>query len=126
RQPAHARAGGNDHRLLRLVLLILAVRGLDGDGVLAGEDAGALDVGDLVFLEQELDAFGVLGAHGARTFHRHAVFELHFAHADTEVRGVLDTVGDRSGLEQGLGRDAAPQDAGAAQTFALDDRSRQT
>jgi hypothetical protein len=65
RQPLHARAGGDDDGLLRVVLLLLPVGRLHADGVLAGELRGALDPGDLVLLEQELDALGVLVADGA-------------------------------------------------------------
>ena len=68
RQAAHAGAGGDHDGFRRRVLLLLAVGGLDGHGVLAGQPAGALDLGDLVLLEQELDALGVLVAHARDRF----------------------------------------------------------
>src|SRR5436190_3030191 len=121
RQPLHARAGGDDDRLLRVVLLLLSVRRLHTDGVLARELRRALDPGDLVLLEQELDPLRVLRADGARPLHRHAVVELHLAGRHTEVGRLLHLLGDVCRLEQRLRRDAPPDDAGAAEPFALDD-----
>ena len=75
---------------------------------LSGELRGALDVGDLVLLEEELDALGVLRADGARALHGDAVVGLHLAEVDAELGGVAGAVGDGGGLEEGLGRNAAP------------------
>ena len=64
RQPAHARAGGDHDGLLGVVRFLLAVGALDRDagrGPRRLDDAPrAADPGDLVLLEQELDALGVL------------------------------------------------------------------
>ena len=71
--------------------------------------AGALDPRDLVLLEQELDALGVLRADGARALHGDAVVELDVADGDAEVGGVLDAVGERGRLEERLGRECSPR-----------------
>jgi len=105
------------------VLLLLSL-GLYGDRVLAGYFCRPLDPGDLVFLEEELDALGVLGAHRAGAFHGDAVIELHITDGDAEIGGVRHFCRDRCCFEQRFGGNAAPQDAGAAQAFALDDGDR--
>ena len=62
RQTADAGTGRDDDGFLRVVLLVLAVDRLDRDDVLAGKRSGPLDPRDLVLLEEELDALGVLQA----------------------------------------------------------------
>src|SRR6266550_2951225 len=115
-----ARAGADDNRLLRFVFLFLAFD-FHCDRVLPCDSAGALDPRDFVFLEQELYALGVLGADRAGALHRHAIVELYVADGDAEILGVRDFSGKRSGFEKGLGGDAAPEHAGAAESFPLYD-----
>src|SRR5690606_37027007 len=98
-----------------------AVGAGDGDLAAAGERRGALDVGDLVLLHEELDTLRVLGAHAARALHGHAVVELHLADGDAELPGVPDLDSHCGGLEQRLGGNAAPEHAGAAERLTLDD-----
>ncbi len=108
------------------MLFFLAIRRFHRNGVLRGDASVALDPGDLVLLEQELHALRVLVAHSARALHRNAVIELHLTRADPEFRALLHLLGDRRGFQQCLGGNAAPQDAGAAEPFALDDCNGET
>src|SRR6266550_4714971 len=106
----HARAGGDDHRLLRIVDVAADLHLLPGL-----HHARALDDGDLVLLHEELDALRVLITHTARAFHRDAVVGLDAARLDAEVLRLLQQVGDVRGMQQGLGRNAADVDTHAAQ-----------
>ncbi len=89
RQSAHARARRDDDGLMRVVRLGLAVGSLDDDLLSLTEFGFALEVGDLVLLEEELDALGVLLAHGARALHRGAEVERNFAERDAVFAGLL-------------------------------------
>src|SRR6185369_7654033 len=119
REAFDARAGADDDGFFRFVLFLFAVA-FDGDGVLAGQLTCALDPRDLVLLEEVLDALRVLIADSPRAFHRDAVIELHVPDRDAEVLGVGDLRGEGRRLEQRFRRDAAPEDAGAAESFPLD------
>ena len=87
--------------------------------------ARALDPRDAVLLEQALDALGearhdlvLAGVDGGHVERRRGAAE-----ADAPVGGVLDDLQRVRVLEQRLGRDAAPQQARAAQRLlALHDR----
>ena len=96
----------------------LAIADLDAVG--AGEGGVALQPLDLVLLEQELDAAGqpldrlkTRAVHGVEVeFH---LARLHAPFGERPVRRFLEKLG---GVEQGLGRDAADIEAGAAQSLA--------
>ena len=102
------------------MLLFLAVR-FYRNRVLAGDFSDAFDPGDLVFLEEVLDALGVLSADGAGALHRDTEVELHVADGNAEILGVRDLCGERCRFEKSLGGDTTPKDAGTAESFALDD-----
>ena len=119
REAFDPRSGRDHDRFLRLVLLFFALS-LNRDGILADYFSGSLDPRDLVLLEQELDALGVLGADRAGALHRDAVIERDVANGDTELFGLGDLGRERCRFEQRFGGDAAPENAGAAQPLALD------
>ncbi len=121
RQPLHARAGGDDHGLLGVVRVLLAVGTGDGDLLALLEHAFAADPLHLVLLEQELHALGVLLAHGARALHGGAEVERHAIDGDAMIGGLADLLRQAGAFEQGFGGDAPPEHAGATQRFALDD-----
>ena len=114
RQSFHSRPGGNDDTLLRLVLLLLSLRGLEGNRVLSSQLRHALEPSDLVLLEQEFDALRVLLTHGTGTLHRDAVFELDVADANSELLSVLQPIRHGRRLEKRFGGDAPPEHAGPA------------
>jgi len=62
---------------------------VDGDGVLIGEGAGALDVLDVVLLEQELDTLGQAVDGGLLCLHHLAQVELDAFNLDTAALGVV-------------------------------------
>ena len=80
----------------------------------------ALEPGDLVLLEEKLDALRVLQAHGPRPLHRGTEVELQRAGRDPVVARVPHLVGERRALQQGFGGDASPQNTGAAQALSFD------
>ena len=94
----------------------------------AGNRGGALDPFDLVFLEQEFDALGKPG-------HDFVFTRLHLIHVDADrafadrdapFLDVLHDLERMRVLEQGLGRNASPDQAGTAERFLLfDDRRLQ-
>src|SRR2546423_4030681 len=96
RQAFHARSGRNHDCFLCLVLLFFPVD-FHRNGVLAGDFSDALDPGDLVFLEEILDALRVLVADGARALHRHAVIELDITNRDAEILGGVRDFGGQRG-----------------------------
>ena len=95
----------------------------------SGDRRGALDPFDLVLLEQKLDALGQAG-------HDLVLARLHLVHVDADGAFAdrdapfLDVLNDLERvrvLEQRLGRNAAPDQAGAAERFLLlDDRHLQS
>jgi hypothetical protein len=122
REPLHARPGGDDDGLPGLVRLGLAVGRADRDALAAPVDGGrALELRDLVLLEQEADALAVLRADRPRALHGGREVERDVAEGDAVLGGVLEAVGEVGALEQRLGGDAAPEHAGAAERLALDD-----
>ena len=82
----------------------------------AGEAAEAFDAGDLVFLEEEVEALDVFGDDGVFALEDCGPVEGGGADAvDAEFGGVLEVVPDFSVEEEGLGGDAADVEAGAAE-----------
>jgi hypothetical protein len=119
RQRHHLGARGDDD-VLGLNRLSAGAIGRDRNLVPAEQARRALDVGDLVFVEQELDALGevgddlVLAAHHRRQVERRAV-DLHAVRRQP-VRRFLVKV---RGLQQRLRGNAADIEAGPAKRTAL-------
>ena len=119
---ARRRAGGN-HQLLRCGqrLLVTILQG-HLDVLASGQARGALDPVDLVLLEEHLDAAGKAGDHLvlARVHGRHV--NPHAGGIETGEAPLLGRLRDleRVGvLEQCLGRNAAPDEARAAERLLL-------
>ena len=97
----------------------------DGDLALGGDAALALEPVDLVLLEQELDAGGVVFDDLVLVGHHGRQVQLDRAELDAMTReavlGFLELLGTG---QQRLGRDAADIEAGAAQRLALFDAGR--
>ena len=93
----------------------------DVDAAVAGQPRRALDPVDLVLLEQELDALGQAGDDAvlARLHLGHVDADRGAAERDAPVLRVLDDLQRVRVLEQRLGRNAAPQQAGAAERLLL-------
>src|SRR5690606_14530081 len=81
----------------------------------------ALDDLDLVLLHQEADAGVQLFGHAARAGDDGVEVEADLVSRQAVVLEVAQALIFLAGLEQGLGRDAAPVQADAAQVLALDD-----
>ena len=118
-------AGDNsrgDQDLRRGEFLLRAISAPDLD--LAGfRNAGiTLDVVDLVFLEEELDAAGELVGYLAGTADDLVPVVLEARNLEPEVCGMVTYQRiELRVFEQGFGRDAAPVQAGASGPFLLDD-----
>ena len=98
---------------------------LDGDFALGGDAALALEPVDLVLLEQELDAGGVVFDDLVLVGHHGRQVQLDRAELDAMTReGVLGFLELLGTGQQRLGRDAADIEAGAAQRLALFDAGR--
>ena len=115
RHAARLRSGGDDDLLPGGQRLLVALGDLDLAA--AGEPAAALDPGDLVLLEQQLDAAG-------EALDDLVLAGLHLGHVEADDRlaegeaPFLPGLGDLQRmrmLEQRLGGDAAPVQAGAAE-----------
>ena len=96
----------------------------DVDAAVAGQPRRALDPVDLVLLEQELDALGQAGDDPvlARLHLRHVDADRPAwpsADRDAPLLRVLDDLQRVRVLEQRLGRNAAPEQAGAAERLLL-------
>ncbi len=86
----------------------------------AGQSANALDARDLVLLHQEIETLGVLGDDGVLALEHRGPVERGRADApNAKISGVLQVVPDFGVEEQGLGRDAAHVEAGAAELVGL-------
>src|SRR5437879_4564433 len=109
RNAFHARAGGDDHRLLRIVDVAADLHLLPGL-----HHARALDDGDLVLLHEELDALRVLITHPARAFHRDAVVSLYVGDLNTKLFRFFENACYIRRLQKSLGRNAADVDTHAA------------
>ena len=92
----------------------------------AGNRRGALDPFDLVLLEQELDALGEPGHDFvfARLHLIHVDADGAFADRDAPLLDVLHDLQRVRVLEQRFGRNASPDQAGAAERFLLLDDGR--
>ena len=122
RHAARRRAGRDDDLRVRLERLRVALEHLD-DAV-AGQSCGPLDPVDLVLLEEELDPLGqadddlVLAGmhllHVDRDRHSRTVTDRH-----APLLRALHNLQRMRVLEQGLGRNAAPDEAGAAERLLL-------
>src|SRR5258708_5672705 len=121
RKAFYARAGGDDDGLLPVVLLFLSLLAFHADATLTLPFPRTLLPRDLVLLEEELDALGILGADATRAFHGDAEVELRLTHVHAEVLRLLHLLGERCRLEKGLGGNAAPEDARTAEPLALHD-----
>jgi len=117
---ARVRTGGEHHVLARDGV----VADLHGGG--GGQAAGALDGRDAARLQQALQAF-VLAGDDALAVLRHSrdVDALELG-GDPELRRLAGEIGDLGRVQQGLGRDAADMQAGAADLVLLDETNRQT
>jgi len=89
----------------------------------ADDAAGATDVVDLVLLEEELDAAAEFVGHLAAAANDFFPVEAQAFNLQTELRGAMrDGVVELGILQQGLGRDATPVQAGAAGAVVLNAR----
>lgn len=112
-------AGGDDD-VLAADRSLATVNKVDLDGVLVGKGTGALDVFDVVLLEQELDTLGEAGNRRLLGLHHLLEVELDIADLDTAVLGVVqDLVVEMRVVQQRLGGDAADVETGAAQYATL-------
>ena len=102
-----------------------AVGEVDGDRPVRAEASGAVVGLDLAALQQTLDALGELVDDALLAGHRLGEVEARLAGQHTEVVGLADRAGDRGGLEQLLGRDAAALQAGPAHLVPLDEADRE-
>jgi hypothetical protein len=101
----------------------LAGVAFDDDAVGRGDAAPAVEGLDLVLLEQEGDAAGVLLHDFVFAFEDFGDVDAHVAEHDAEVGGVAGVVGELGRFEQGFGGDAAAEQAGAAEAAVFfDDR----
>jgi hypothetical protein len=99
---------------------VLALGDLDhaGDGHLGAAD----EVIDLVLAKEKLDALGHLPGDAARAVHDLGEIETDLLCRDAERFGLLQRAVKLGALEQRLGRNAAPVQAGAAGALELDAR----
>ena len=119
RQAGHVGARGDDD-VLRLEHLVRAVLGRHLHLARRGDARGAEEGIDLVLLEQELDALGVaVDALLLEGQHRLEI-ERRRADADAEVGEMIARILEHvRGMQQGLRRNAADVEAGAAMGLAL-------
>ena len=109
-----------DEDVLRLHGGLTAVNEVDGDGVLILEGAGALDVLNVVLLEQELDALGQARHGGILGLHQLLDVDLDIADLNSAVLAVVqDLVVQVRVVKERLGGDAADVKAGSAKSAAL-------
>lgn len=82
---------------------LAALNEVDSDGVLVLEGAGALDVLDVVLLEEELDTLGQARDRGLLGLHHGGQVELDIADLDTAALGVVeDLVVEMRVVQEGL------------------------
>ena len=120
-QGARVRAAGQHDRSRphRLVPVHL-------DGVGRDEDPRSGDDADLARLDDGLEAPVELGDDGALVPQDLAPVDGRLAGEDPEVPRRADVVHDLGGMQEGLGRDAAPVQAGPTDLVALDEADAQT
>ena len=113
---------GGDEDLRRREGLVLAISPAYLDRSCLGHAGVALDIIDLVLLEQEFDTAGELVGDLAGTTDDLLPVVLKARDLESEIGGVVADQGIEFGvLEQGLGWNAAPVQAGATGAFLLDD-----
>lgn len=111
--------GGNEN-VLGADRGLAALNEVDSDGVLVLECAGALDVLDVVLLEEELDTLGQTSNRRILRLHHGREVELDIADLDTAALGVVeDLVVEVRVVQERLGRNAADVQAGSAEGAAL-------
>ena len=98
----------------------LAVVGLHGHGVSGGQRAGALDGLDPTTLERALQALPHLVDHAVLVLVQRGDLDALVGRLHAEVARVLGVLGDLGRLQDGLGGDAAPVQAGPADLGLLD------
>ena len=111
---ARFRTGGQND-IARFQSLGATVRGVDFDAARTGQPRVALDPIDLVLAHEELDALGVLGDDRILALQHQRVIQARIVAADAGFLRVLDVAEHVGGVEEGLGGDAAHQQAGSAQ-----------
>ena len=112
---------GGDENLRRREGLVLSICSANLNSSCLGHARVALDIIDLVLLEEELDSAGELIRDLAGTPDDLVPVVLEPGNLEPEVSGVVTDQGIEFGiLEQGLGRNAAPVQAGASGAFLLD------
>jgi hypothetical protein len=79
----------------------------------------AVEHGDLVLLQQMGDAARQLSGDVAAALHHLLQIEAHILGAEAVGVGMAQQMADLGGAQQGLGRDAAPIEADAAEMLAL-------
>src|SRR6185437_5073971 len=120
RQRRHVGAGGDDDRLALELARLTAVDRRYGDASGRQKARCALDVVDLVLLEQELDAARVLADHLVLARHQRLQIELDAGDLDAMLGERVLRLGIfLRGLQQRLGRDATDIETSAAETAAL-------
>ena len=119
RHASRHRAGRDDDFLGRREALLVAFDDVDRSA--AGDGRGAFDPLDFVFLEEELDALGEPGDDFvlARLHLIHVDADGALADRDAPFLDVLHHLERVRVLEQGFGRNASPDEAGAAERFLL-------
>jgi hypothetical protein len=111
---------GGDENVLGADRRLATLGKVDGNGVLVLEGAGALDVLDVVLLEEELDALGQARDGCLLGLHHGGQVELDITNLDTAALCVVQNlVVEVRVVEQRLGGDAADVEAGAAEGTAL-------
>ena len=118
RQLARPRAGGQDDGFRGDLLGPLV--GLDGHAAFAGQLGLPHDDRHLVLLEQVADAAGQLLGDAARPLHDRIQVIADAVGLQPEFFGAMHQVVHLGGPQHGLGRDAAPVQADAAQMLAFD------
>ena len=117
----HAGLGaGRDDDVLCLQRLDAGI-GLDFHLAAALEGGEARDALDLGALQQEFDAFGVLGDDPVLALLHFGIVEARVFAVDAVLVGVFEMLPDIGGVEQGLGGNAAHQEAGPAEFGLLFD-----
>ena len=113
-------AAGGEEDVLRLEQAALGFAGGDFDQARHIDAALADDVLNLVLLEQKTDALGHLVGDRARALHDLGKIHRDFFALKAVDLGVAHGVVKLGALEQGLGGDATPVEAGAAGALHLD------
>ncbi len=122
RQLARLGAGRDDERRRRQLLRVAAVLEGDLDRVLPGDHPGTDEGLHAAALEGPLQALPHLLDDGVLVLVQGLHLDALVVERHAEVRRGLCLLGDLGGLQDRLGRDAAPVQAGPADLVALDER----